>query len=85
MGLEPRGSSAQAALPLVKPLLENIPNQNEPVYFCVDDANQKRRKLAEMVAAENVWDLEWCVAAAEAERGNLDKMREWLQAWAPKR
>ncbi|OAQ93407.1 ubiquitin fusion degradation protein [Purpureocillium lilacinum] len=85
MGLEPRGSSAQAALPLVKPLLENIPNQNEPVYFCVDDANQKRRKLAEMVAAENVWDLEWCVAAAEAEKGNLDKMREWLQAWAPKR
>ncbi|UNI22816.1 hypothetical protein JDV02_008670 [Purpureocillium takamizusanense] len=85
MGLDPKGSSAQAALPLVKPLLEKIPNPAEPAYFCVDDANQRRRKLAEMVAAENVWELEWCVAAAEAERGNLDKVREWLQAWAPKR
>ncbi|KAJ6439770.1 ubiquitin fusion degradation protein [Purpureocillium lavendulum] len=85
MGLDPKGSSAQAVLPLVKPLLEKIPNHSEPIYFCVDDANQKRRMLAEMLAEEKVWDLEWCVAAAEAERGNLDKMREWLQAWAPKR
>lgn len=83
--LEPKGSSAQAVLPMVKPLLAAIPNPEEPVYFCVDEANQTRRKLAELVAAEKVWDLEWCIAAAEAEKGNLDRMREWLQAWAPKR
>ncbi|PNY25175.1 Ubiquitin fusion degradation protein 1 [Tolypocladium capitatum] len=84
-GLDAKGSSAQAALPLVKPLLEKIPNHDEPIFFCVDQANQKRRKLAEMMAAEKKWDLEWCVAAAEAEKGDLDRMREWLQAWAPRR
>lgn len=84
-GLDAKGSSAQAALPLVKPLLEKIPNHDEPMFFCVDEANQKRRGLAEMMAAEKMWDLEWCVAAAEAEKGNMDRMREWLQAWAPRR
>ncbi|KAL6852259.1 hypothetical protein ACO1O0_006800 [Amphichorda felina] len=84
-GLEPKGSSAQAALPLVKPLLAMIPDQDQPMYFCVDESNQTRRKLAEMMAAEKVWDLEWCVAAAEAEKGNPDRMRDWLQAWAPRR
>jgi hypothetical protein len=83
-GLEAKGSSAQAALPLVKPLLAMVPNPEEPMYFCVDEANQKRRVAAEMLAAEKVWDLEWCVAAAEAEKGDLSKMREWLQAWAPR-
>lgn len=85
MGLEPKGSSAQAALPLVKPLLTMVPDQDEPMYFCVDEASQKRRNVAEMMAAEKVWDLEWCVAAAEAEKGNPDRMRDWLQAWAPRR
>ena len=84
-GLEPKGSTAQAALPLVKPLLALASNKDEAVYyFCVDEASQVRRTLAEVVAAEKVWDLEWCIAAAEAVKGNPDKMREWLQAWAPK-
>lgn len=85
LDLEPRGSNTQAALPLVKPLLELVSSPHEPVWFCVDEANQTRRKLAEMMAAEKVWDLEWCVAAAEAEKGSPDKMRDWLQAWAPRR
>lgn len=84
MDLEAKGSSSQAALPLVKPLLELVPKPNEPMWFCVDDASQMRRKLAEMMAAEKVWDLEWCIAAAEAEKGNPDRMRDWLQAWAPR-
>jgi hypothetical protein len=84
-GLEAKGSSAKDALPLVKPLMAAVPNVNEPMFFCVDEANQTRRKLAQLLAAEKVYDLEWCVAAAEAEKGNLDRMREWLQAWAPKR
>ncbi|KFA80013.1 hypothetical protein S40288_01863 [Stachybotrys chartarum IBT 40288] len=81
--LEPKGASAQAVLPLVKPLLEAIPRKQEPMYFCVDEANQTRRSLAEMLAAEGIWEFEWCVAAAEAEKGKLDRMREWLAAWAP--
>ena len=84
-GLEAKGSSAQAALPLVKPLVAAIPNLEEPMSFCVDEANQKRRHVAEMLAAEKAWELEWCVAAAEAEKGDPQKMREWLQAWAPRR
>ncbi|KFH44077.1 Ubiquitin fusion degradation protein-like protein [Hapsidospora chrysogenum ATCC 11550] len=85
LGLEAKGASAQAALPMVKPLLAVIPDLEQPMYFCVDAANQTRRKVAEMMAAEKAWDLEWCVAAAEAEKGNTDRMRDWLQAWAPRR
>lgn len=84
-GLEPKGSSAQAALPLVKPLLAKAAEGDAPTFFCVDEASQRRRSLATMVAAEKVWDLEWCVAAAEAEKGQVDRMRDWLQAWAPRR
>ncbi|XP_044718967.1 ubiquitin fusion degradation protein UFD1 domain-containing protein [Hirsutella rhossiliensis] len=84
-GLESKGSSAQAILPLVKPLLEKVPEPDKPMFFCVDEANQQRRNLAIMMAAEKGWDLEWCVAAAEAEKGRVEKMREWLQAWAPRR
>ncbi|KAM0265388.1 hypothetical protein ACHAQJ_000230 [Trichoderma viride] len=84
-GLEPKRSSAAAVLPIVKPLLPGALDASEPAYFCVDEASQSSRKLAELVAAEKAWDLEWCVAAAEIERANLDDMREWLQSWAPRR
>ncbi|UKZ76203.1 hypothetical protein TrVFT333_003900 [Trichoderma virens FT-333] len=84
-GLEAKGSSAAAALPLVKPFLPGALDASQPCHFCVDESSQTGRKLAELVAAEKVWDLEWCVAAAENEKANLDKMRDWLQAWAPRR
>ncbi|RSM05568.1 hypothetical protein CDV31_009559 [Fusarium ambrosium] len=84
-GLDPKPSSAREVLPLVKPLLASIPNMNEPLYFCADETSQTSRKLAEMMTSEGVWDLDWCIAAGEAEKGNMDKMRDWLQAWAPTR
>ena len=31
------------------------------------------------------YDLEWCVAALEAESGDLGKAMEWLKTWAPTR
>jgi hypothetical protein len=37
------------------------------------------------MAGEGVWDVEWCIAAAETEKGSLERMRDWLQAWAPTR
>ncbi|WYZ36087.1 hypothetical protein EsH8_X_000734 [Colletotrichum jinshuiense] len=83
LGLEAKGASAQAALPLVKPLVQEIPQLQEPMYFCVDEGSQRRRKLAEMLAGEGVWDFEWCIAACEAASGDLDKAREWLKNWAP--
>ncbi|KAJ4251020.1 hypothetical protein NW762_011670 [Fusarium torreyae] len=84
-GLEPKPSSTREVLPLVKPLLADITNMDAPLYFCTDETNQRGRKLAEMMSAEGVWELEWCIAAAEAEKGSLEKMRDWLQAWAPTR
>ncbi|KAK4133747.1 hypothetical protein BT67DRAFT_442658 [Trichocladium antarcticum] len=83
LGLEKLGASAAAALPLVKPLLEAIGDHGQAMHFCVDEASQRRRKTAEMLAAEGVWDHEWCVAALEAEGGSLGKARGWLGDWAP--
>ncbi|KAK4456495.1 ubiquitin fusion degradation protein UFD1-domain-containing protein [Cladorrhinum samala] len=83
LGLESRGTSAATALPLVKPLLETIKDNTTPMHFCVDEASQRRRKTAEMLAAEGVWSVEWCIAAMEAEGGNLNKARGWLVDWAP--
>ncbi|KAK4162811.1 hypothetical protein QBC43DRAFT_321042 [Cladorrhinum sp. PSN259] len=82
-GLESRGTSASAALPLVKPFLEEIKDHSKPMHFCVDEGSQRRRKTAEMLAAEGVWSIEWCIAAMEAEGGNLNNARGWLVDWAP--
>ncbi|RDL41708.1 uncharacterized protein BP5553_01687 [Venustampulla echinocandica] len=82
-----KGSSAlstQEALPMVKPLMESYGDRTSPMYFCVDSTSQKRRKLAEILAAEKNFDFEWCIAACEAETGNLDAARQWLQNWAPR-
>ncbi|KAK4145645.1 ubiquitin fusion degradation protein UFD1-domain-containing protein [Dichotomopilus funicola] len=84
-GLKKWGSSAAAALPLVKPLLGEIGDHGKAMQFCVDEGSQRRKKTAEMLAAEGVWELEWCVAALEAEGGDLGKARGWLGDWAPTR
>ncbi|RGP79756.1 hypothetical protein FLONG3_2069 [Fusarium longipes] len=84
-GLDPKPSSAREVLPLVKPLLADVADMSRPLYFCTDEGSQRGRKLAEMMAGEGVWDVEWCIAAAEAEKGSLERMRDWLQAWAPTR
>ncbi|KAI0389096.1 hypothetical protein F5Y17DRAFT_155377 [Xylariaceae sp. FL0594] len=85
MDLEARGSSTQAILPLIKPLVDGFKDRGLPMYFCVDQANQRRRAAAETLASEKVWDLEWCIAAVEVEGPNLDSAREWLVNWAPTR
>ncbi|PQK17767.1 hypothetical protein BB8028_0008g02740 [Beauveria bassiana] len=85
LGLEAKGSSVQSALPLVKPLVETWQNLDSPMHFCVDELSQTGRKLAAQIASEGVWDIEWCIAAAEAENSNANNMRDWLQAWAPRR
>ncbi|KAL5620993.1 hypothetical protein FOBRF1_004239 [Fusarium oxysporum] len=82
-GLEAKPSSAREVLPLVKPLLGDVTNMDAPLWFCTDEGSQRGRKLAEMMAEEGVWDVEWCIAATEAEKGSLERMRDWLQAWAP--
>ncbi|KAK5651375.1 hypothetical protein OQA88_12532 [Cercophora sp. LCS_1] len=81
--LEKLGSSAAAALPLVKPLLEAIPDHSQFMHFCVDESSQRRKNMAAMMAAEGVWEPEWCIAALEAEGGDVAKARGWLGDWAP--
>ena len=44
--------SSKEALGMIKPTLEGLKDGNVPVHFCTDEASQKRRVLAEMVAAE---------------------------------
>lgn len=81
------------AIPLVKPFLDGMDGRGyqTSLHFCTDEANQKRRMLAEMLSAEKGiegkggYDLPWCVAALEAEGGDVDKARGWLKGWAPQR
>ncbi|KAG0156515.1 hypothetical protein PDIDSM_3694 [Penicillium digitatum] len=64
----------------------SVPN-TAPLYLCADETSQHRRNLAELIAAESiegkVYGLPWCIAAAEASSGDLEKAREWLSKWAP--
>lgn len=83
-GRDVLGSSSKDALSATKPLMLALADLSEPVYFCVDEASQRQRNVAEMLAAEKAWDFEWCIAAAEAEKGQVTGMRDWLQAWAPR-
>ncbi|KAK6836995.1 ubiquitin fusion degradation protein (Ufd1) [Apiospora arundinis] len=82
-GLEPKGTSTQTILPAIKPLMATIQDTSENMFFCVDETNHKRKGVAELLAAEKVWELEWCIAACEAEGVDPDRAREWLKNWAP--
>jgi hypothetical protein len=84
-GLPETGKGTKDVLPIVKPLMEKRPGEGGPVWFCVDQASSAQRSMAEMLAAEGAWDVSWCVAACEAEGGNVLKAREWLGNWAPKK
>lgn len=85
LGLEAKGSSTQAILPAIKPLMAAIQDPAENMFFCVDETNHKRKGVAQLLAAEKVWDMEWCIAACEAEGVDPDKARDWLKNWAPTR
>jgi hypothetical protein len=92
-GAPDRGVPTKEAIPLVKPFLEGLDGRgySSPLHFCVDEASQRRRSVAEMLSLEQGvegkggYGLEWCVAALEAEAGDLDRARAWLKGWAPQR
>lgn len=81
------------AIPLVKPFLQGMDGSGytTPLHFCVDERSQKSRTLSEMISAEKGiegkggYGQEWCIAALEAEGGDLDRARSWLKGWAPQR
>lgn len=88
-------TSSKDILQIVKPLIDPIntkPPLTEsgldaqvPFYLCADETSQQRRLLGEMLAAENVYDIRWCLAALEGGGGDLEKAREWLSSWAPRK
>lgn len=91
---QPPSISAANVLTLVRPLLNAVTFQPDtpntaPFHFCTDQTGQQRRVLADMIAAEGAvtggktYELAWCVAGVEAAGGNLDRVREWLENWAP--
>ncbi|KAF2665380.1 putative ubiquitin fusion degradation protein [Microthyrium microscopicum] len=83
LGMPEQGTSARDALPMIKPELVGLEG-GAALHFCVDERAQESRVLAEHVAAEGVYAVEWCVGALEASAGNVVKGREWLGNWAPK-
>lgn len=101
LGLERQAApiTSKEALGMIKPFLERLREGASPVHFCVDEASQTRRTLAEMLAMDGGGDikgkeperttgayaLEWCVGALEAESGDLDRGQAWLRDWAPTR
>jgi hypothetical protein len=93
LGQEDKSVPTKDAIPLVKPFLEGMNGRgySTPLHFCVDERSQKSRTLADMMTAENGiegkggFGLEWCVAALEAEGGDLERGRSWLKGWAPQR
>ncbi|MCJ1438840.1 hypothetical protein MMC27_008230 [Xylographa pallens] len=95
LGLERPGEpvTSKEAMGMIRPALEHLTNGGQPLHFCTDEASQKRRTLADMIAAEGQtegqaaggYDLPWCIAALEAEGGDLGGARSWLRNWAPTR
>lgn len=82
--------STKDALPMVKPFVDASLDAGlgMPLHFCTDEGSQKRRGLAELLAAEkdlkgHKYAFEWCIAALEAEGSDLQNTREWLKNWAP--
>ncbi|KAI9766420.1 MAG: hypothetical protein M1840_006526 [Geoglossum simile] len=95
--------NSQSILPMVKPFAEKLEDvKRSPLHFCVDEASQRRRGLAEMMSAaggthgqsngkgkekeaaeRDGYEFEWCIAALEAESGNLERAGTWLGNWAP--
>lgn len=93
LGQGDKSVPTKEAIPLVKPFLDGMDGRgySTPLHFCVDERSQKCRTLAEMLGAERGiegkggYGEEWCLAALEAESGDLDRARSWLKGWAPQR
>ncbi|KIV89537.1 hypothetical protein PV10_06930 [Exophiala mesophila] len=77
--------TAKDGLPLLQPIMKQLAQDDTSgLSFCVDEASQNKRAVAEMLAAEGLYDLNWCIQALEESRGNPSVARDWLIAAAPK-
>ena len=67
------------ALKAVKPQIDGMLREDAKFHICVDEAVQRRAFLAGMIASEGVYGLEWCRRGVEETKGDLGKMRDWLE------
>lgn len=93
-GRAEQGASTKSAISLVKPFVDaSVIDMNVPLHFCVGETCQKRRDVALALEAEMVlrngqvkaYTFPWCLGAIEAENGDFDKARIWLEGFAPRK
>ena len=80
-----RTLTTKDALVLVRPIMDQLlKGDGTSLRFCVDEASQQRRLLAEMLAGGDEYELEWCVKSLEETHNDLAAATEWLASRAPK-
>lgn len=67
------------AMKVVQAQVDGMLNESVEFHICVEEAIQRRAFLAQMIAAEGVYGLEWCRKAIEEAKGDLGKARNWLE------
>ena len=77
--------TAKDALPLLKPVMDELAKgDTSSLSFCVDENTQQRRKAANALASVGEYELEWCIKAMEEEKGDIGAAQSWLSDHAPK-
>lgn len=80
-----RAITAKDGLPMIQPMLKQLAQGTTAgLSFCVDEANQSRRVVGEMLSGEGLFEIEWCIKALEESRGDASAARDWLINQAPK-
>ena len=74
---EEEAFTSKAALGMIQPFLERLKDTGSPVHFCTDEASQKRRALAEMVAAEAVGSAGYAKGKEKEEGAGSGYDIEW--------
>ncbi|KAF3917332.1 hypothetical protein ABW21_db0200529 [Orbilia brochopaga] len=94
--------SSKEATPVVKELVtvEGLQGgyTSHPLHFCVDEATQKRKNVADMLSytddseSKGGWAIEWCTKAVELVSNEAtdevelaNKARDWLEKFAVRR
>ncbi|KAF1812893.1 hypothetical protein P152DRAFT_473426 [Eremomyces bilateralis CBS 781.70] len=85
----PAIGGAKDAVAAVGEFVKGVKKDGEggPLHFCVDEASQGRKKVAEEKGREvsvGGWRMEWWVKALETERGDVKGAASWLERFAPR-
>ena len=82
---EDRVLTAKDALPMIKPVMDELAQGNTTsLAFCVDEGTQTRRRNAAALAEVGEYEVEWCIKALEESKGDMGAAQSWLNDHAPK-